>query len=144
MKSSDAYPRPDGRSYVAVLDLNDDVLQSLTAFVTAQRIAAAKFYGIGGFRRATLAFYDMEAKQYLPIEVDEQVEVVSLIGNVAMYRGAPRIHAHCVVGRRDGHTTGGHLLSAVVSPTLELAVDEITPGLRRTDRPEIGIPLLDF
>lgn len=143
MQSTDAYPPPAGRSYVAVLDVDDDVLESLTAFFTAQRIAAAKFYGIGGFRRATLAFYDMEAKRYLPIEVDEQVEVVSLIGNVAMYQGAPRIHTHCVVGHRDGHTTGGHLLSAVVRPTLELAVEEIPTDLRRTDRPEIGIPLLD-
>jgi predicted DNA-binding protein with PD1-like motif len=139
-----SYPLPGGRSYVAVLDLDDDVLQSLTAFVTAQRIKAAKFYGIGGFRRATLAFYDMEEKRYLPIEVEEQVEVVSIIGNVATYRGAPRIHAHCVVGHRDGHTSGGHLLSAIVRPTLELAFDEIATELLRTDRPEIGIPLLDF
>jgi len=144
MKNTTAGPQPSGRSYVVVLDLDDDVLESLAAFLTAQRIAAAKFYGIGGFRRATLAYYDMEAKRYLPIEVGEQVEVASLIGNVATYQDAPRVHAHCVVAHRDGRTTGGHLLSAVVRPTLELVVEEIAAGMRRTDRPNIGIPLLDF
>jgi predicted DNA-binding protein with PD1-like motif len=144
MKSTNAGTQSSGRSYVVVLDLEDDVLERLGAFLREERIAAAKFYGVGGFRRVTLAYYDMEAKRYLPIEVDEQVEVVSLIGNVAMYEGRPRIHAHCAVGHRDGRTTGGHLLSAVVRPTLELMVEEIAADLRRTDRPEIGIPLLDF
>jgi predicted DNA-binding protein with PD1-like motif len=144
MKSTDAGTQRSGRSYVVVLDLGDDVLERLGTFLRDERIAAGKFYGIGGFRRVTLAYYDMEAKRYLPIEVDEQVEVVSLIGNVATYEGRPRIHAHCVVGHRDGRTTGGHLLSAVVRPTLELMVEEIAADLRRTDRPEIGIPLLDF
>jgi uncharacterized protein len=133
-----------GRSYVVVLDMGDDVLERLGTFFREQRIAAAKFYGIGGFRRVTLAYYDMEAKRYLPIEVDEQVEVVSLIGNLAAYHDEPRVHAHCAVGHRDGRMTGGHLLSGIVRPTLELMVEEIAAGLRRTDRPEIGIPLLDF
>jgi predicted DNA-binding protein with PD1-like motif len=144
MKSAIAVPPPSGRSFIVVLDMEDDVLERLAAFFTRERIAAAKFYGIGGFRRATLAYYDMEAKRYLPIEVDEQVEVVSLIGNVAAYNGELRVHAHCAVGHRDGRMTGGHLLSAVVRPTLELVVEEIAADLRRTDRPEIGIPLLDF
>jgi predicted DNA-binding protein with PD1-like motif len=144
MKSTIAGAQPVGRSYVVVLDLGDDVLERLGAFFDEECIAAAKFYGIGGFGRVTLGYYDMEEQRYLPIEVDEQVEVVSLIGNVATYRDEPRVHAHCTVGHRDGHTTGGHLLSGFVRPTLELVVEEIAAGLRRSDRPEIGIPLLDF
>jgi predicted DNA-binding protein with PD1-like motif len=144
MKSTVAEPQPSARSYIIAFDLEDDLLARLAGFLRAERIAAAKFYGIGGFGRATLAYYDMEAKRYLPIEVDEQVEVVSLIGNVATYNGEPRVHAHCAVGHRDGRMTGGHLLSAIVRPTLELVLEELAAYLRRADRPEIGIPLLDF
>jgi predicted DNA-binding protein with PD1-like motif len=144
MKSTTAGTQAHARSYVVVLDLGDDVLERLGAFLREERITAATFYGIGGFARVTLAYYDMEAKKYLPIEVDEQVEVVSLIGNVAAYRGEPRVHAHCAVGHRDGRTTGGHLLAGIVRPTLELVVEEIAADLRRSDRPEIGIPLLDL
>jgi predicted DNA-binding protein with PD1-like motif len=86
----------------------------------------------------------METKRYEPIAVDEQVEVVSFLGNVTSYQGKPRLHVHCVVGHRDGHTTAGHLLSATVRPTLEVFIDEIASSLRRTDRPEIGIPLIDL
>ena len=136
--------RSSGRSFILAFDLDDNFLEAMQQFLSEMRVASATFYGIGGFRRATLAYYDMEAKRYLPIEVDEQVEVVSLIGNVATYQAAPRIHAHCAVGHRDGHVTGGHLLAAVVRPTLELVVEELAADLRRSDRPEIGIPLLDF
>ncbi len=58
------------------------------------------------------------------------------------YQGKPRTHAHCVVGHRDGHTTGGHFLAGIAQPTVELMVDEIAVPLHRTDRPEIGIPLI--
>jgi len=132
------------RNYAVVFDLDDDVLESLQRFLIAENVAAAKLCGIGGFRRATLGYYDMEQKRYLPIAIDEQVEVLSLIGNVATYEEKPRLHAHCVVGHRDGRTTGGHLLSATVRPTLELMVEEIAAELRRRDNPEIGIPLISL
>jgi hypothetical protein len=56
-----------------------------------------------------------------PIEVREQVEVVSLMGNVVRGpAGGWKVHAHVVLGRRAGGARAGHLLSARVSPTLAL------------------------
>ncbi len=144
MKSKLLGRQPAGRAYAVVFDIDDDVLEQLGRFVENEGFEGARFCGVGGFSRATVAYYDMAQKQYLPIEVSEQVEVLSFIGNAAQYTGKPRLHVHCVVGHRDGHTTGGHLLHGVVRPTLELMVDEIAVGLQRTDRPEIGIPLLDL
>jgi hypothetical protein len=86
----------------------------------------------------------MDQKRYLPIEIDEQVELLSFIGNVTSYTDEPRLHAHCVVGHRDGHTTGGHLLAATVRPTFELMVYELPLRIARVDRPEVGIPLIDL
>ncbi|MBV8068078.1 MAG: DNA-binding protein [Candidatus Eremiobacteraeota bacterium] len=142
MRSKAFERQSSGRSYAVVLDIGDDALEQLGTFLAAERIDAAKLYGIGGFQKATLGYYDMEQKRYLTIEVNEQVEVLSFIGNVATYQGKPRLHVHCVVGHRDGRTTGGHLLTGVVRPTLELMIEELAEGLVRTDRPEIGIPLL--
>lgn len=144
MKAKLLARQPLGRSYALVFDAGDDLLGRLQQFLEAECFAGARFYGVGGFSRATLGYFDMTLKRYLPIDVDEQVELLSIAGNVATYDGKPRIHAHCVVGHRDGHTTGGHLLSGTVQPTLELMLDEISAGLQRHDRPDLGIPLLDF
>ena len=130
--------------FAAVFDTGDDVLALLQQLCEAERILGASISGIGGFRKATVGFYDLEAKRYEPIAIDEQVEVLSLLGNVAEYEGKPRIHAHLIVGHRDGRTTGGHFLGAIVRPTLELLIREVPGVLRRTDRPEIGIPLLEL
>jgi uncharacterized protein len=144
MKSKLLAKQSIGRSFIVVFDTDDDVLRGLQRFFDTENIAAAKLFGVGGFRRATLGYFDMEQKRYLPIDVDEQVEVLSILGNVAAYQGKPRLHAHCVVGHRDGHTSGGHLLTGVVRPTLEVMIDELPSGLTRTDRPEIGIPLIQL
>ncbi len=133
-----------GRSYALVFDIEDDVLAAFQRFCERQTVHGAFFYGIGGYRRATLGYYDMEKKQYDPIPVEEQVEVVSIVGNVTNFEGKPRIHAHCVVSYRDGHTIGGHLLSAIVRPTLEVMLEETSIPLQRTARPEIGIALIDL
>ena len=133
-----------GRRIAAVFDLGDDVLDRLQRLCEGEAIFTAALSGIGGFLEATLAYYDMEAKRYEPIEVKEQVEVLSFLGNVTEYEGKPKLHVHCIVGRRDGSAIGGHLLSATVRPTLELSIQEYAESLRRTDRPEIGIPLIDL
>lgn len=47
--------------------------------------------------------------KYLPIKVDEQVEVASLVGDIALADGKPALHLHAVLGRRDGTEMAGHL-----------------------------------
>lgn len=122
----------------------DDVLSTLEEFVRERSIASASFQAIGAFRRATIAWFDLERRQYLDLEVDEQVEVSALMGNVARLAddGSPRLHAHVTLGRRDGTALAGHLRSAEVRPTLEmfLTVEE-APIERRQDE-ATGLPLL--
>lgn len=133
-----------GRGFALVFDMGEDVLAQFQAFCESERVYTARMHGIGGFRKVQLGYYDMEAKRYEPIEVDEQVELVSLIGNVTVYKEKPRLHAHCVVSHRDGHCTAGHLLGGTVRPTLEVFLEEVPMRLHRVDRPEIGIPLIDI
>lgn len=144
MRSKLVEARPKGRAYVVVMETGDDAVAELQHFFIAEEILSAEVTGIGGFARATLGYYDMDEKRYLSIEIEDQVEVVSLIGNVTAYNDAARLHAHCTVGHRDGRTSGGHLLAGTVRPTLELTVHELPARIVRTDRPEVGIPLIDL
>jgi uncharacterized protein len=88
-------------------------------------LSAASVMAIGAFRQATLAFWDWESKQYEEIPVRDQVEVLSLSGDIALDQGGrPKLHLHAVLGRRDGSVVGGHLLKAIVRPTVEVVVTE--------------------
>jgi len=70
--------------------------------------------------------------------------VVSLIGDIALDKGNPKVHAHVVVGKRNGTAMGGHLLEAHVRPTLELVLQDSGEVLRRKFDPESGLALIDL
>jgi predicted DNA-binding protein with PD1-like motif len=91
---------------------------------------------------ATVAWFDPQAHQFREIAVAEQVELLALSGDVAEQDGRAAVHAHVVLGTRDGTTRGGHLIAGHVRPTLELVVDEAPAHLRRRYDPESGLALI--
>jgi uncharacterized protein len=131
------------KTFVLVFHKGDEVVAQLTEFARRERIAGGHFTAIGAFSRATLGYFDRERRDYRRIPVDEQVEVLSLVGDVALEGSATKVHAHAVVGRADGTTRGGHLLEAHVWPTLELVFTESPRALRRRSDAETGLALID-
>lgn len=81
-------------------------------------------------------------KKYLKIPVREQVEVLSLIGDIALTKDGPQMHAHIDIGSRDGTARGGHLLDARVWPTLEVILVELPRHRRRHHDPDSGLALI--
>jgi len=132
------------RTWTLVFDEGDEVMSSLTAFARERQLTAARFTAIGAFRDATLGYFDWTSKSYEKIPVREQVEVLSLVGDVALEGDAPKVHAHVVVGKRDGSAHGGHLLDAHVRPTLEVMLTESPAHLRRLFDPASGLALIEI
>ena len=134
----------DGQEKVCavIFDPGDEVLAGLQTFAREHDLAAAQVTAVGAFSRATLGYYDRERNEYEKIPIEEQVEVLSLIGDISRNEGEPQLHLHGVVGRRDGTTRGGHLLEAYVWPTLEVIVNESPSYLRRRMNKEAGLPLI--
>ena len=111
------------RIWVLVLDAGEEAKDRITEFAKQEKIRAASFVALGAFERAVIGYFDWEKKKYLPIPVDEQVEVITLVGDIAEdENGAPSLHAHTVLGLPDGHTRGGHLIEGRVRPTLEITL----------------------
>ena len=131
-------------TYVVVCDPGDEAVATLTQFARAEGLEASQVTAIGAFERATVGWFDREAKQYRRIPVDEQCEVLSLIGDIASGDDGPGLHVHVVLGLADGTTRGGHLLEGRVFPTLEVVVTETPAELRKVARPDLGIALIDL
>ena len=104
-----------------------------------------RLHTIGAFERATVGWFDLAKKTYKPIEIDSQCEALSLLGDIALGDdGKPSLHMHAVLGMSDGSTRGGHFLSGIVRPTLEVTIVETPAQLRRRKRPELGLALIDL
>lgn len=134
----------DTRTIVAIFDNGDEVVDGLSALAREHELSAAGFTAIGAFSDAVVAWFDWEAKEYREIPVDEQVEVLTLAGDVALNDGEPAVHAHVVLGKRDGTAHGGHLMRAHVRPTLEVVLTETPEHLRKSHDPESGLALIDL
>jgi hypothetical protein len=131
------------RSLAAVFERGDDAVEGLERLALQSGLRAASVSGVGGFERITLGYFDVETKQYERICMEEQVELLSLSGNLSCeHDGHPKVHLHAVVGRRDGTVRGGHLFNSTVRPTLEVIIVEEPDALRRRQDPDSGLALL--
>ena len=130
------------KTYAVVFDEHDEVIKLLEGFAKEKNLKAAQFTGIGAFSEVTLGFFDFDTKDYLKIEIKEQAELLSLVGDITLYKDKHQVHPHVVVGKRDGTAYGGHLLKATVHPTLELVINESPGYLQREMNEETGLPLI--
>lgn len=135
----------DGRrTFALIMSTGDEVMASISDFVGREHVAAAQITAIGALSDVVLRYFDWEKKDYRRIPVDEQVEVASLIGDVALDpKGDPTIHIHLVVGRQDGTALAGHLGEAHVRPTLEVILNESPSYLQKTHDPQSGLALIN-
>lgn len=131
------------RTYIVILETGDEVGASLTRFAEENKLAGSSLKAIGALSSARVGWFNWETKTYdIAADFQEQLEVLSLIGDVALKDGKPVVHAHLIVGRRDGTAHGGHLLQARVRPTLEVVLTESAEPLHKTVDPESGLALI--
>ncbi len=109
-----------GDRFCVRLESGDKVVESLTALLTAEGIGYAAVSGLGAVRHVRLAYLNVDRREYEPHEVEEQMELVSLVGNAALRDGKPFLHLHATLGRRDLSLFGGHLQEATANPTVEV------------------------
>ena len=145
MKSKSSSLSGAGQVHVVVLDSGEEAFAALTQYANAHGVSAASLTAIGAFERAQIGWFDLASKSYRKIDVDEQCEVLSAVGDVAIGDdGKASLHVHTVLGLSDGTTRGGHLLQAKVRPTLEVVLRETPADLRRRRRADLGIALIDL
>jgi predicted DNA-binding protein with PD1-like motif len=134
---------PEEKVYAIVFLKGDEVLSGLTDFAAKYNVGDAHFTGIGAVSSATTAWLDLDKKMYHPTVTNQQVEVLSLIGDIAAFNGKPVVHMHAILGRRDGTTVGGHVWELNVNPTVEIFLTANTTPLAKRPDPASGLKLID-
>ena len=131
------------RTFVVVCETGDETMKTLTAFAAKEHLGGSQFTAIGAFSQAVVAYFDWSSKTYEQISIDEQVEVLSLVGDVTIEDDKPKVHAHVVLGKADATAHGGHLIEGLVRPTLEIVITEAPRHLQRRIDPQSGLALID-
>jgi len=106
------------KTFALAFDAGDEVMAGLLDFARQHGLAGSHCTAIGAFSDVVIGYFDWEQKEYKRIPITEQVEILSLAGDIALDQSEPKVHAHVVVGKADGTAHGGHLMEAHVRPTL--------------------------
>jgi predicted DNA-binding protein with PD1-like motif len=129
--------------FALIFDTGDEIASVLQRFSKEQGLSGSSFKAIGALSYSKLGWFNWETKKYEPASVlDEQIELLSMIGDIALKDGEPQVHAHMLVGRADGTAHGGHLIEARVRPTCELILTESPVHLQKKVDPASGIAVI--
>jgi hypothetical protein len=132
------------QGYLIRIDKGEKIIESIIKFCTALRINSAWFTGIGSVSEISLAYFNVEKKEYSREKIEVPVEIVSLIGNATLFEGKCAVHAHVVVSNAKMDTQAGHLNEAIVSGTCEIFLRDLKTKIERKHIEEIGLNLLDI
>jgi uncharacterized protein len=131
------------KTFMLVFETGDELAEGLLQFAKERNLSAASFKAVGALSSVRLAWFSWENKRYEPsLTADEQIELLSLIGDVAQKDGEPVVHAHAVIAKKDGTAHGGHLLEAHVRPTCEVVLTESPAKLQKFIDPQSGLALI--
>jgi predicted DNA-binding protein with PD1-like motif len=109
--------------------------ESLVKILDELDLGLAVLWGLGGFAEARIAVYDRARNKYRFTHVraveGHVLEVATLTGNsVRGPDGTHYPHLHVVVSQAPDKVYAGHLISATVSPFLELVLVELPAAER--------------
>lgn len=129
-------------SWVIVLEKGEKIVEKLVEFVKAEDIKSGHLNAIGAVSSVKLAHYNLEKKRYSTKQIDQPLEVISLIGTVTMKGNESIIHCHIVVGTNEMSVYGGHLKEATVAATCEIIFNEFEEAINKERDENIGLNLI--
>jgi predicted DNA-binding protein with PD1-like motif len=131
------------RMILARMVPGDDVLKTIEAVANKHGVRSGQLNLIGAIAGAKLGYFDVKKKEYKHFSVDEDLEVVSCMGNISTHDDSLVVHAHIILADEEGRCHGGHLLpGCTVSVTIELVIIETESELKRARDDETGLNLL--
>ncbi len=133
-----------GSRYVVRLDKGDEIVSSLKQFCTENSIRLGSITGIGAANSITIGLFETASKQYHSKTLTGDFEITGLTGNISFMNNEVYLHLHITVSDSAYKTFGGHLTSAVISGTCELAIDTIDGTIERQFDEDTGLNIYNL
>lgn len=133
-----------GNKYVLRLNRGEEIISSITELCKKENIKAGSISGIGATQLVEAGFYSFKKKKYCGYCFNQNMEILSLLGNISTKDGEPYLHLHIVVSNDEGEALGGHLTKAIISVTCEIFIDSIDFEIGRQPDELTGINLMKF
>ncbi|MDP4007295.1 MAG: DNA-binding protein [bacterium] len=132
----------DNNTYVISLSRGEELIEEVKKFCEEYQIEAAFFHAIGATSEVELAWYDLGAKQYVTALFQENLEIVSLAGNVSKLGNDMVVHGHGVFSNKAMETKAGHVNKALISGACEIILTRLEGKIDRFFDEDTGLNLM--
>jgi predicted DNA-binding protein with PD1-like motif len=123
------------RTFVLVFESGDELTSGIDQFAKEQKFSAANFKAVGTLSSVCLGWFDWGSEKYEPsVVLNEQLEVFSLIGGVALKDNEPIVHAHAMVGKKGRYIPWRPFTQVIYSTYLGSLPDGKSYGLAEVRR----------
>ena len=130
------------KMFMCKLKCEADLLEEITRICVDKNIHLGRVEALGAVKKARLGYYNQKEREYHFYELDQTLEITSLVGNVSIKDGAPIVHAHVTFSDEDGHAYGGHLAPGTIVFACEIVIQVLDdPKFERRLDQETGLPL---
>jgi hypothetical protein len=129
--------------YMLRVESGKELKSELMLWAEKTGIESGYVSAIGACQRATLGRFLTESNEYEWYELDKQLELVSLTGNLGVKDDELMLHIHAVLSGEEGKTVAGHLKEFVVRPTCEVYFRAFKTPIQRSADPKTGLDLID-
>lgn len=132
----------DDKTYILSVEKGEELIQVLREFCQENQIEAAAFNALGAAGEVEIAWYDVKAKQYIKSVMQEDLEIVSLTGNISKLGNDYIVHGHGVFSNKEMETKAGHVNRAVISGACEVTLYRFKGTINRAYDEETGLNLI--
>src|SRR5512133_2973098 len=133
-----------GDAWILRLDTDEEIFSTITRFAGELAVDTASVSGIGAVHHLVLGYFDRATRDYVRHAIEEDVEIVSLLGNISLKENKPFPHLHITVSGRDFQVKGGHLFEGKGGATCEVVITPMKGYARREKDDATGLFLLDL
>ena len=123
-------PYLTGRTFMFSIQKGQDLLQSIEFFCHHNQIRCATLTGIGAVEKATFGVYNQKTKKYAKINLSQDLEILSLNGNISLFDDQPMVHGHIMFADIEGKAHGGHLMAGTKVFSCELHIQELSGEMK--------------
>lgn len=123
-------PYLTGRTFLFSIHKGEDLLLTLQSFCHHYQVRCGLINAVGAVERATFGVYDQKLKKYNKINMEKEMEILSLCGNVSLFDDKPMAHAHIMFSDMEGKAFGGHLMAGTRVFSCEMFIQELTGDLK--------------
>lgn len=119
----------------------EEVVSLLTRLIDEEKITCGRVTGIGATDKITIGLYNVTTQEYRKVTIEEEMEILSLSGNLTRKDGNPYVHVHGAFATLD-KVYGGHVNEVWISATAEIIIDVIDLVVERETDKETGLNLI--